>query len=338
MTDRTCPRCAVPAASDAAFCSECGAPLPMAEPVGASAQAPAGPPADATWSPEAPTTAPMYAPPAANGHLGPNNGPPPVNGQHGSNGAPPTNGHHAVGYAPPQTAWGYGPPPGGPPPGYAPAPYQPAQPPERRSGAGPLVALAIACVVALAGIGAAILVAVGGGGDEPVQATNAAQTAPRTVTEYRDPPRATPRRQEQTRPRRQPPSAPSGTPASPPPAVTPVARQRSTPRVAEKAAVENTVERHWQLIESGQYDAAFDTLAIPQSRAGWVAEHQKDSLSSVDVAVSATVHSSTSATAQILTLRTVANSGCFTWSGSYDMTKSGGSWKISKSNLSRSPC
>ena len=347
MTDRTCPQCGVPAVPAAAFCSECGSLLTVRDPdrvaSHAQASAPVGAGTDAAFTSEDPTevldapeTSIATAAPPLHGQLPPRDTPPP-RGSHET-------GHQPSGYAPPPPGWGYGPPAGGPPPGFAPAPYQPAPPPARRGGGATVVALVVASIVALAGVAAAVLIAVGGSGDDPVQATNAAQTEPRTVTEFRDPPRE-PRRQtpRRSRPRsngtapRQSNPTPRSTP-TPIPTPTSTASTPSTPRLAERAAVENTVERHWQLIESGQYDAAFDSLMIPQSRAGWVAEHEKDALSDVDVSVSATVHSSTSATAQILNLRTVANSGCFTWTGSYDMTKSGGDWKISKSNLSRSAC
>jgi hypothetical protein len=252
--------------------------------------------------------------------------------------------HPPVPEDPPAAAWGYGPPPPPPPPpGYQPAPYSkpqlPAPPAHRNTGL--IVGLAIASVVALAGVVAALLLALGGS-EEPVQAEKAAALAPAQTV-------VTQVIRERSRSRSSGSSTRSRSRSSAP-AVTPVTRSASRDRdtsvatvtdTQRRSAAENAVRRHWSLIESGQYSAAFALLASSATTASagtWVQEHVEDDLSSADLSVSASLTSPTSARVDVLRLRTVANSGCFTWTGSYDVGKIGGVWKITKANLTRSGC
>ena len=320
MTARTCPTCHTPVAGDAAFCAECGEPV-VREPAMATQQAFAEPPTR-----EVPVSGPepFAPPPYANG-----------NGN-GTTEAPAT------------AQWSYGPPPPPmppAPPGYQQAPYPVPQPaPAGGRNTGLIIGLVVASVVALAGVAAALLLALGGGDDDPVAARNAAATTPAqtVVTQIIRPRSTSPSR---TRDRnRSSNSSGSRTPIAPVAANETPERSNVASTVTDaqrRSAAESAVERHWSLIESGQYSAAFNLLASSATTASestWVQEHVEDDLTSADISVSASLTSSTTARVDVLRLRTMAESGCFTWSGSYDVAKLGGTWKITKANLTRSSC
>jgi hypothetical protein len=195
----------------------------------------------------------------------------------------------------------------------------------------------VASVVALAGIVAALLLTLGGRDEQPVQAAVVTQAAQPTVTVIRE--RTTTTRSDSTRRRRAISGSSSARSSFTPPTSSPRNRSSTLTDTSLRAAAENAVRRHWRLIESGSYDAAFDLLAssaTSASRSTWVSEHVQDDLTSADLSVSATLTSPTTARVNVLRLRTVANSGCFTWTGSYDVAKIGGPWRISKANLERS--
>ena len=100
------------------------------------------------------------------------------------------------------------------------------------------------------------------------------------------------------------------------------------------------LSQHWADIESGNYDAAFNLL-VPgsQSHDAWVSAHVQDALTSASIDVGdPTISSSTTATAPVINLHTEASSGCFNWSGYYEMSKIAGSWRIGKAKISRSSC
>lgn len=302
MSQGACPSCGATIEPGAAFCAECGQRLsePLTRPA-ETAQA-----GDVSHGP-----APAEAPTAEYTR------PPP----------------HAP--APPAAPGAYGPPaPPPPPPPYGTVVYQ-SPPPPSGHNAATYVALGVASVIAVAAVAVAIVLASSGGGGEP-QPIGAAQvaTTPPTVTIVREPPART-----RTSTGRS--SASSGGFVAP---TTPRSTRRSStssPRLSASAAAEaeNAVERHWRLIESGNYAAAYDLLAPgTQSRGPWIAEHVKDALSDVDLNVDATVNSSTSATVRVLHLRTVANSGCNEWTGFYDMAKISGTWRIQKAKISNTPC
>jgi hypothetical protein len=94
------------------------------------------------------------------------------------------------------------------------------------------------------------------------------------------------------------------------------------------------------LIRQHRFAEAYALLApsLQNGESTWISAHQSDGIYSVNVAVNATVHSSSSATATIAKMATLDNHGCKNWSGSWEMTKINGQWRISKSNLSPSAC
>jgi hypothetical protein len=125
---------------------------------------------------------------------------------------------------------------------------------------------------------------------------------------------------------------------------TPDPQPAAAPTLSPATKVERAVKRHWRYIESGDYYAAFDLLSPSlQSTSGgaanWVSGHVQDHITSVDVEVEARDVMSTTAVADIITLRTRARAtGCKVWSGYYQMVKAGGRWRIDKAKLTPAPC
>lgn len=112
----------------------------------------------------------------------------------------------------------------------------------------------------------------------------------------------------------------------------------------EKAAVAETIYGYWDAIQSGDYATAYTYLAPAEGaavggEATFVSQHAADPLTSADVVVAVTGISSSSASAQVVRLRTVAPStGCRDWSGSYQLAKLGGEWLISRATLNFTSC
>jgi len=103
------------------------------------------------------------------------------------------------------------------------------------------------------------------------------------------------------------------------------------------------VQRHWRLIEAGRYGAAFDNFAPElqraQSRARWIAGQRRDGLYAAEVDVAPAILSPATATARVIRLRTnAARTGCHTWSGTYELRKIAGAWRISKADLTSRKC
>jgi serine/threonine protein kinase len=146
--------------------------------------------------------------------------------------------------------------------------------------------------------------------------------------------------------------APTDTP-SPVPTETPTAAPTDTPTPeptetpapasAGERAVAAAVRRHWQLIEAGRYGAAYDRFAPAlqraQNRSRWIAQQRRDGLYAAEVDVEPSILSSSSATARVVRLRTnAARTGCHEWSGTYQLQKISGSWRISKADLTSRRC
>jgi Domain of unknown function (DUF4352) len=117
----------------------------------------------------------------------------------------------------------------------------------------------------------------------------------------------------------------------------------STGEASDAAAAEEAVQAHWNAIERGDYRDAYGYLSADQQRtfseAGWVQDHQRDAPTSADVEVAAADVGTSTGTVEVLTLRTeAAATGCKDWSGSYQMVKETGAWKIDKAKLTPSSC
>ena len=108
----------------------------------------------------------------------------------------------------------------------------------------------------------------------------------------------------------------------------------------ERHRVADTIERHFTLISQHEFSAAYALLApsLQTGESSWVSAHKEDGIYKVDVAVNASLHSSDSATATIDKMTTLDGHGCKTWSGSWDLTKLDGQWRISKANVDPVPC
>ena len=142
--------------------------------------------------------------------------------------------------------------------------------------------------------------------------------------------------------------SPSPTPtpsptATPSPSPTPTPTATPTPAPAPTDDVERAVTLHWSLIEQGRYRLAYDALApglqarIP--RAGWIRAQRQDRLSDVSLEPTAELGPEPgTARVAVASMRTEANSGCFTWTGAYELQFIDGVWRISGSKLTRRPC
>ena len=183
------------------------------------------------------------------------------------------------------------------------------------------IALAAVLLLALAGVAGA-LVASGGSDPKPTPTPTPAQTTPA--------PTATPS------PTETPPPEPTQT-------QTPEPTQTPAPASAQERAVDAAVRRHWRLLEAGRYGAAFDRFAPAleraQGRSRWISQQRRDGLYAADVDVAPAILSPTTATARIVRLRTnAARSGCHDWSGTYELQKIAGTWRISKADLISRKC
>jgi serine/threonine-protein kinase len=207
-----------------------------------------------------------------------------------------------------------------------PRPVRPTPPPEPEPEPGLWerwrawwIALAAVLALALAG-GAGALVASGGSDPKPTPTPTPTQSPAPTAS-----------------------PEPTETPFTPEPTETQSPEPTPAPATAQERAVEAAVRRHWRLIEAGNYGAAFDRFAPElqraQSRARWIAGQKRDGLYVAQVDVEPAILSPTTATARVVRLRTNASrSGCHTWSGTYELRKIEGAWRISKAALTSRKC
>jgi serine/threonine-protein kinase len=181
-----------------------------------------------------------------------------------------------------------------------------------------LGALAVLLVAAAVAVGALLA----GGGEAPKPTPTPTPTATPTAT-----------------------PSPSETPVpTETPTVEPTETATPTPTpVPETAAVERAITRHWRAIENGDYAAAYDRFAPnlqnAEGRQRWIGAQRRDQLVDARLEVAARVTSATTATARVVRLRTDAvRSGCHEWSGTYELRKIGGAWRISKAGLKSRRC
>jgi serine/threonine-protein kinase len=216
--------------------------------------------------------------------------------------------------------------------GWTPGPYDSRPTSVQRNKPVTAIALIVAALLIAGGGTAAALIATKDK-KSPEQSSASAPASPRT-TGGSDalPPETTQRK-----------------PTVPTPPVTPKPQTPTTPvpsdppadtGAADRAAVEAAAEGHWDAIARGAYGEAFDYFAStnPQNRSNWIAAHKRDKIESVDANWKAGSVNGASATARVVSLRTVSGNGCQDWSGYYDMVKEGGEWKIADSHLNDSPC
>jgi hypothetical protein len=333
-----CKSCGAPFGSDARFCRDCGAPR-KETPSGASQ----------------PTVA------HSNSHQPRASTPPEASAQPVDGTPAPPGSHPASQAGYPTVAPGYQPPPGyagyaGQPPGY-PAPPQggyatPAagypvqqgqlplpQPPEQRStNSRWLIGGIAAAVVAIVGIGVAVVLATGGSGTPtrlvavPV-VTGSTSTSTSTSTPAPSPAAQAPPTTHSSTPR-------PSTPTVGKPAIATTPRATISQQVDQQQAVENTIHQEFALISEHKFSAAYALLApsLQTGEAGWVQSHREEGIYNVSVATSATIHSPESATASIVSMRTLDGGGCKNWTGSWDLIKIDGQWRISEANLTPGSC
>ena len=363
----TCPQCGEEAAADQRFCRHCGAGLDavtadvsQASDKSSSEEAtePLSKTKDAKGSgkkaPPPPTPPFAQAPNSAgNGHATPT--PPPASAppQMPPGAIPtqpppgfvapqymqdPTTGVHYVAQPVAQPAFIPGQVPAAPPTGgYVLMPTQ--QPEEKKTSQGLLIGGTAAAILAVIGLGVGLFFALSGGSSHAPHLV-AAPAAANSLVSPTSPPASEPSNAG---------SGGSGSGhASGAPAPThhaaPVhhhhAYAASSGGGNDDAAISSTIQRHFNLIQNHEFSAAYALLA-PSAQTGessWVSQHQADGIQSVSVSVTPHVTGSSSGTATIDSMITHDNSGCQSWSGSWDMTKIGGEWRIAHANLSSSRC
>jgi hypothetical protein len=123
-------------------------------------------------------------------------------------------------------------------------------------------------------------------------------------------------------------------------AVTAPAARRPIGQSSETQAVADTIQRHFSLISEHHFSAAYALLApnLQTGESSWVSAHREDGIYKVNVAVDAKLSSADSATATIVKMTTLDGHGCKNWSGSWNLTKVSGQWRISEPNVSSTPC
>jgi hypothetical protein len=350
-----CQSCGSSFGTDAHFCRGCGAARPEIPGPGGAAQPVEAPTAahsstepheDQPPPPDGYPTAPApgYQPPSQAGYPAP----PPGYPQQPQAGYPappsayqaPPSGYPGYAGQPP----GYQPPPPGgypmPAPGYpvhqaqAPLPQQPEE--KRPAPSRWLIGGIAAAAVAIVGIGLAIVLATGGSstqarllaapvvtGATPATSTASSSSAPATTsTNHSSSTHSTP---------------PATKPA---PAIVPVPRASIAQQVGQQQEVKNTIQREFSLITEHKFSAAYALLAPSQQtgEAGWVDAHRGEGIYNVSVATNATINSPESATASIVKMRTLDGEGCKNWTGSWNLTKIDGQWRINEANINSEPC
>jgi hypothetical protein len=114
-----------------------------------------------------------------------------------------------------------------------------------------------------------------------------------------------------------------------------------TPRRASPGPLQ-TVERYWRAIANHDFTAAYRDLAPganPQSQATFVSAERQSDIQSATFSGDVTATSKTTATVAVDSLTTTdASYGCRIWSGSYQMTRLSGRWRIAQASITPSPC
>jgi hypothetical protein len=155
------------------------------------------------------------------------------------------------------------------------------------------------------------------------------------------------------KPKPTPTATPSPTPSpiptpSPVPTETPTEVPTETPTpeptvATAERAVQQAIRRHWRTIANGNYATAYDRFAPnlqnAEARVRWIRAQRRDGLIDFDLEVDPEITSATTATARVVRLRTNATgSGCHLWSGTYELRRIDGTWRISKAGLKSRKC
>jgi ribosomal protein L40E len=122
--------------------------------------------------------------------------------------------------------------------------------------------------------------------------------------------------------------------------ITPAPQATIAERVGQQQAVESTIHQEFALITEHKFSAAYALLApsLQSGEAGWVASHRENGIYNVSVATNATINSDDSATASIVKMRTLDGEGCKNWTGSWNLIRIDGQWRISEANISPGSC
>jgi hypothetical protein len=368
-----CRSCGAAFHGPASFCTRCGAARPKSQsasssdeeqptqpltsepapPVGqngtgAQASPAAGAPGAAAWnerrpprapsppsgarSPQAPSPAPGPPSEESSGHPGQGWQQPPAGYQ-----PPAYDGPSAYQVAQPGQYGPSGPPPnypGGPTYGFEGHHHPAVQPPQRQGrGSGILIAAIGAGVVAVLAIIVVVYVAASGNSSTPTRLVSAPAVTS-TAAANTEPARPSPRsggHGDSSHPQ----PAPVITRTAPRPAPSPAPSP-----AADDHAVSEVIQRHFSLITNHEFSAAYALLApsLKTGESSWVAAHEADGIYNVSVAVKASVHSPSSATATIVKMTTLDGHGCKNWTGDWGLTKLDGDWRISESDLTQSAC
>lgn len=108
--------------------------------------------------------------------------------------------------------------------------------------------------------------------------------------------------------------------------------------------VEEALQAHFGRLVADNYTAAYADLTPAEGEAiggeeAWVAAQSGDGLKHFELTVEVSMHGPHAATAEIVYFATHAyESGCHTWTGSWEMVKQYGSWLISAADLERGSC
>jgi hypothetical protein len=108
--------------------------------------------------------------------------------------------------------------------------------------------------------------------------------------------------------------------------------------------VEQALQAHFRRLVADNYGGAYADLTPAEGEAiggeaAWIAAQSEDGLKSFELEVGVSMHGPHAATAEILSFSTHAyETGCHTWTGSWEMVKQYGRWLIATANLERGSC
>jgi hypothetical protein len=246
---------------------------------------------------------------------------------------------------------------GGQPPGYqqppqvgypAPGVGYPvqAQPPLEGQSQGKrsspwLIGGVTAAVLAIGGIGVGIVLAASGGSSAQTQLVATPVVAGTATTAAKASPSARPISSSNHHHS----APPASLPSTSEPSIASTSRPEQTPRATisgqvERESVEGTIRQEFALITEHKFSAAYALLApsLQTGEAGWVASHRENGIYNVSVETTATINSPDSATASITKMRTLDGEGCKNWTGSWNLIKLDGEWRIGEANISPGSC